>query len=1390
MKTSPCKRDEEDDTLLARYNFCIVLSVDDRGPAMKRPILAKRVASVLAAVILAFGLMPTSALAASPSDAEQGSSLAAPQRSDAEIEASIDAMLATGDYVEGEAIVCSLGSGVDGVGAMGAQSEASDDLLAGAEGMSTVTAEQYAEGTGESLPAADPQGGLTTQSADVPVEILLVHKDGTSTEGLLRALLHDTRVLSAEPNYVMEFESDDEGAQPAKIGTDSESAKPQPDYSLSTGMAVQDDDPVAASDDFTDYQWFCIGGAAAVPQYIGGANPGVKPPNWNDPTKTNASGVVAIMDSGVDYTHPDLKNVMYHFTPELQAELGCGEFGYAPGREDKTDPMDGLNHGTHCAGIVAAEWNDFGVSGVANGVKICAVSISKSITNSGFSYDAIIKGYDFLIRAAKAGVDIRSVNRSLGCAPVNNANQAMIQAAGEAGIVTCIASGNNSADLDTTYDDASVIQPSPYILRVDAAKVQDARAGFSNIGRYTTDLFAPGAEILSTVPSNLKKESRYFPQADDAPLYCETSFDGDLLDVTCDSSNPSDTSSPHAEIKSVEKGAVGVDGDSKSLKVEATVPVNIASFIYVDVPVGSLSKDDVQDISIAMHAGDVAIRGMPYSSLSVQLEDGTYPRDGISNATFGSPGGWSFASLNIPDPAQLTQGFKQVTDTHGRTCIRLRIGAQFEVEGKGDGESADIELYLDQIAIGKRGNSGNLPYQYMNGTSMATPIVTASAAIASSGITGVSPDVRAAQTVRKLKGAVHQTEGYRGFCKQNGQLDLSLLDASNGLVPVLESAEVQGTRVTLKGAYFGEQGTLTVGDVGVQVVSWSDASITAEWPQDVVSGLIPIVVKTSDGAEACRAFILVAPDAVQGSAVLYERDLVPFSLRADGLSIMDAPQSLAATDDSVLFAAVADADDHDEATVRFILRSDDKGLSWKQIALPVELKLVSLAVGGNTLYIWGATPASNPVAIDGWHLYAMDISTNEVRHLRDYTVPSEEVETEDADVTETGSLAYANGNLFFVYAYGDVLSEEDPFTRMYLQKFNDDYSLGEPVSLKRKYPRSSFYDGPKVAATGNSIYICGLVKKMPRQLKGNLRGLERVDVDADGSLSYADLSATVDGISDDISPEDICMAAGDQGVILIGSGLEGLLPEGAQAVDTDTYLLKPGATAFEAYPKTLSYEPVLRVRSVVANGELYAYGISKYENTSMFGRSTQLPAPEPVKITKSMVKVANATYTGKALEPKVTVKAEGKTLEAGIDYDLTYENNTNAGTGVAIVAGKGSYAGVASKTFTIYKKANGMTAKAKKSQFAVSAKTLKSKNVSIAKTKAFKIYKATGKVTFKMSGVSKKAKGKITVTSAGKVTLKKGLGKGTYAAKVKVTAAGNANVKAKTVPVTLKFKVS
>ena len=1233
--------------------------------------IAQAIGSALVVLALSLYVLPAYARA---------ESLLAGERSESEIQELINRMLSSGDYVEGEAIVCFLPAADEGLTAQA-------DLLAGAELLSQVTARQYAEATGEAVPAADETGVLTAQAEEEQVQVVLVRSQDVDTEGLLHELLADPRVLSAEPNYLgylAEEDSDEtspddpptmvsvtdneevptDASTDATVGEEEIALEPpeveevaselpndepeaeaeaEPEAEVEEALPesletepepeeVSDDteapsitaqsDPARASQDLTGYQWSSVGASNAISQFPNWTNPGIKAPNWNTSDATNASGVVAIMDTGIDYTHPDLAGVMYHFSPELQAQLGCGEFGYAPLREDKADIRDGHDHGTHCAGIVAAEWNDFGVSGIANGVKLIGVAVPRTVESNGYTTESIVKGYDFLIRAAKAGVDIRAVNRSLIMPPATNTMDVLMQAAGELGIVSTVAAGNEAQDLETIFNDATYLQSNPYLLRVDASDRRDSKASFSNYGQNVTDLFAPGSAILSTIPTSLSGEHRYFASADSDPLFLRTDFDNNLMDVT-----PGTDVEQNLSVEGVSQAAFGADGDSSSLRVEVKATSGSTAELYLDVPAGPLNAGDVQDIVVAFSADRDYLGAV---ELGAVLENGKNVldleyRDKVTCENYVTTDGWCFAYLHISDPEGLG-AFKQYVDAGNNTCVRLTLAFSLSSLSAQTGSAITSNIYLDQIAFGKPGNNAVLPYQYFSGTSMAAPAVAASAAIVSSTIDGVDPATRAATTVRMLKGAIHQAEGYAGYCKQNGQLDLSLLGQTDGLIPVIESASISGETLVIEGSNFSQPGTLTVGGKRAEVTSWSDDSIEATWPEGLTSGLIPITVKTDKGSQVCRAFILEAPEQLAGTVSVYERDLAPLQ-RADETSTMTCPHALIATNDGTLFAVAVDNDKGSEAPlVRCLMRSDDQGNSWAPVALPQILRTVTIAAGDGEVFVMGVQTDKAYELADSV-LYRMDETTGTFTLLNSF-------DSDEMGINRSSILEYVNGRLYLAsYRLDETFSEP---SRLCVQRFSDDYKTAtEPFVLSGEYPVYGLDGGVKAAVVGNSIYVLATVEDDPNGIRGGMSsltaaaeskntsvkfvGLERVDVAEDGALTSTNLSDTLVGIPEPgIDGEEIAMAASREGVFLVSSVLADQLPAGAER--TDTFVLKPGATAFEPYTKTLSYARTTQPVAVCSpDGWLYACAISDYEVPTIFGRATKIatsPMPEPVPETE------------------------------------------------------------------------------------------------------------------------------------------------------------------------------
>ncbi|HEY6247874.1 MAG TPA: S8 family serine peptidase [Pyrinomonadaceae bacterium] len=211
--------------------------------------------------------------------------------------------------------------------------------------------------------------------------------------------------------------------------------------------------------------------------------------------------VVAVLDSGVDYTHTDLASNIWIRPNNVPAyedrELGTiQDFHGFNAVDDSADPMDDNGHGTHCAGIIGAEGgNDIGIAGVNWKVQIMPL---KFMNKSGYgTTKAAIEAINYVIDRKKAGVNVRVISASWGSTQKSRALEDVIRKAGDAGILFVAASGNAS-----TNNDRSPHYPSSYnlpnVISVAALDRNDQLATFSNYGVKSVAIAAPGVDILST----------------------------------------------------------------------------------------------------------------------------------------------------------------------------------------------------------------------------------------------------------------------------------------------------------------------------------------------------------------------------------------------------------------------------------------------------------------------------------------------------------------------------------------------------------------------------------------------------------------------------------------------------------------------------------------------------------------------------------------------------------------------------------------------------------------------------------------------------------------------------------------------------------------------------
>ncbi|MFN8392502.1 MAG: S8 family peptidase [Bdellovibrionota bacterium] len=215
--------------------------------------------------------------------------------------------------------------------------------------------------------------------------------------------------------------------------------------------------------------------------------------------------IVGVVDTGVDYTHPDLAANMWTNPSELNGQPGVDDdgngvvddiYGYNA-ISNSGNPMDDNNHGTHCSGTIGGVGNNgVGVTGVAWKVKIMAL---KFLSSSGSGTDAdAIKAINYAVNMRNRGGKLRVLSNSWGGSGQNPAMQQAIQAANDAGILFVAAAGNNSSNNDTTPNYPSNYNV-PNVVSVAAIDSLGNRAVFSNYGANTVTLAAPGLNIYSTV---------------------------------------------------------------------------------------------------------------------------------------------------------------------------------------------------------------------------------------------------------------------------------------------------------------------------------------------------------------------------------------------------------------------------------------------------------------------------------------------------------------------------------------------------------------------------------------------------------------------------------------------------------------------------------------------------------------------------------------------------------------------------------------------------------------------------------------------------------------------------------------------------------------------------
>lgn len=505
---------------------------------------------------------------------------------------------------------------------------------------------------------------------------------------------------------------------------------------------------------------------------------------WDKGIKGSGKKVVAIVDTGVDYKHEDLKDNIWENTyqPDLKGEYG---FDFINGDDD---PMDDNGHGSHCAGIIGAKGNNgTGISGVNQDVKIMALKI---LDSEGLGWgDDEIGAYHYINKAIDLGVDVVAINNSWGGLESSTIFQKLMELVSEKGAVSVCAAGNESSDNDEMEVYPAGIE-NPYKISVAAVTEKGELASFSNYGKNTVDLAAPGADILSTVSYDCYNPSLY-DEADQEKLsqkFNNYEDDSNIWAVPKEESF-STSGSAQCTIERTQAVYFGQDTSGTSLKLSfKNMKKNECASVRIPYSLSrELSEEEWPYISIMARASGPE-RGTPSQLVVAEVAENTDITGVLEGIDFdyelyGSPitgegNYWTHCSFRGQEDSA-----NPVKDRE----IVIAVWAS---------AAGDFTVYLDDVGLSKEKPdiSGFGKYDYYSGTSMATPFVTGAVALAAA----EKPSTDSAELVSRTLSFVRTESALADKVALGGSLDFSQKKPAGPRIGAV-SVNVEKKQIIIKG---------------------------------------------------------------------------------------------------------------------------------------------------------------------------------------------------------------------------------------------------------------------------------------------------------------------------------------------------------------------------------------------------------------------------------------------------------------------------------------------------------------------------------------------------------------------------------------------------------------
>lgn len=684
------------------------------------------------------------------------------------------------------------------------------------------------------------------------VSVVTVSSKKLSTKKIIDELKDEEDVLIAEPNYIYRASS-------------------------------------ITNDTYSNFQWSLENTGINN----GKVGEDIKPTEmWNKKSTEKDTPVVAIIDSGVDYTHPDLKDKMW-VNPYQNKLNGVHGFDFT-GTIDDGEPMDDAGHGTHCAGIIGATRNNNeGVSGVADNVKIMALKFLNS-SGMGTTEDAV-SAYNYIYNAMKLGVNVVAINNSWGSNENSKILLNIINKVGKAGAVSVCATGNDGTDFDAEEeytgendgddDDGEMIfkkdifddddeEESPYtypacydskyIISVAATGEDGKIASYSNYGKNSVDIAAPGSDILSTVSYNSFLPTIYSQEEinEKCQKYITKDFKANVVDLSSNQSGES------ATISETNTGYDDGLGDKNCLQADFTVDKGGTYAIEIPYTLNSKSTNSIHTslmFNIAKapaytEDSDLLMsQGICFGDFGINEK---YTVDDVMSKNLA----YAF-EMSSKDWVHIdTTNLAPKNEAGERKLVVLLV-----VESSGE-----YTIKLDNIGLSKGTDNEEESfgkYDIYSGTSMATPCVTGSIAL----IKDKYSDLTVDQLIDKTKDTVNQNSLVDEKTKSNGVLSL---DKYGSVIPKVDSWTSSGNKTIVKGLGFENINKITVNDKEIKNYTATKNQITIN-DNSYFGGECKLKIYSKDGY-GCYSNIFLKGTRYSDNGLMDSETIYSYDLISDG----------------------------------------------------------------------------------------------------------------------------------------------------------------------------------------------------------------------------------------------------------------------------------------------------------------------------------------------------------------------------------------------------------------------------------------------------------------------------------------------------------------------------